>query len=62
MKPGKKKAGFPNHYENLQLLVAQPDGKPKLVPASHPAPAFVQSVEDDFDEQTEDCDDFDEME
>lgn len=62
MKPGKKKAGFPNHYEKLQTLVAQPDGRPKLVPASHPAPAFVQSVEDDFDEQPEDCDDFDEME
>lgn len=61
MKPGRKKIGFPNHYEKLQELVAQPDGKPKLVPASHPAPAFVQSVEDDFEEQTVD-DDFDEME
>jgi hypothetical protein len=61
MKPGRKKTGFPTHYEKLQELVAQPDGKPKLVPASHPAPAFVQSVEDDFEEQTVD-DDFDEME
>lgn len=61
MKPGKKKIGFPNHYEKLQELVAQPDPKPKLVPASHPAPVFVQSVEDDFEEQMVD-DDFDEME
>lgn len=58
MKPGRKKAGFPNHYEKLQTLVSQPEGKPKLVPASHPAPAFVQSVEDDFEDQTVD----DEME
>lgn len=62
MKPGRKKPGFPNHYEKLQELVAQPDPKPKLVPASHPSPAYVHSVEDDFEEQSEDCNDFDEME
>lgn len=61
MKPGKKKSGFPNHYAELLKLVDQPEGKPKLVPANHPAPAYVRALEDEFDDQVDD-DDFDEME
>lgn len=59
MKPGRKKQGFPNHYEELLKLVGQPEGKPKLVPANHHAPAYVRNAEDDFEEQA--TDDFDEI-
>jgi len=60
MKPGKRKQGFPDHYAELLRLVDQSDGQPKLVPADHPAPAFTQTAEDDFDDQEDYTDDFDE--
>lgn len=60
MKPGRKKSGFPNQYSELLKLVDQGEGKPKLVPADHPAPAYVRALEDEFDDQSDD--DFDEME
>lgn len=60
MKPGKKKQGFPEEYEELLKVVGQPEAKPKLVPSDHPAPAYVRAVEDDFEDQDVE-DDFDDM-
>lgn len=54
MKPGRKKQGHPEAYGELLKLVDLTDGKPKLVPADHPAPAYIRSVEDDFEDQVED--------
>ena len=62
MKPGKRKQGFPEQYEELLKVVGLPDGKPKLVPSDHPGPVYVHSVEDDFEDQAEDLEDeFDEQ-
>lgn len=61
MKPGRKKQGFPDAYEELLELVDRGDPKPKLVPADHPAPAYVHSLEDEFEEQDMLEDDFDEI-
>lgn len=60
MKPGRKKEGHPQAYADLLKLVATKDGKPKLVPADHPAPAFTRAAEDDFEDQVDDTteDDF----
>ena len=60
MKPGRKKKGHPQAYADLLKLVDRRESKPKLVPADHPAPAYVRK-EDEFEDQTDDCDDFDEM-
>ena len=57
MKPGKRKQGFPEQYEELLKVVGQPEAKPKLVPSDHPAPAFVRSVEDDFEDLDAEFDD-----
>lgn len=51
MKPGRKKSGFPEQYEGLQKLVDRKEAKAKLVPADHPAPAFVRALEDEFEDQ-----------
>lgn len=62
MKPGKRKQGFPEQYEELLKVVGLPDGKPKLVPSDHPGPVYVHSVEDDFEDQVDDLEDeFDEQ-
>lgn len=53
MKPGRKKEGHPQAYADLLKLVATKDGKPKLVPADHPAPAFTRAAEDDFEDQVD---------
>lgn len=50
MKPGRKKTGFPEQYEELQELVGRKPPKPKLVPADHPSPAFQKVEDDDFDD------------
>lgn len=50
MKPGRKKLGHPEEYEALQELVRRPAGRPKLVPASHPSPAYSQDYADDYDD------------
>ena len=50
MKPGRKKLGFPDEYEELQTLVDRPASKPKLVPADHPSPAYQKFGDDDFDD------------
>lgn len=50
MKPGRKKLGFPEEYEELQQLISRPDSKPKLVSADHPSPAFVLNLADEFDD------------
>lgn len=60
MKPGKRKQGFPEQYEELLKVVGQPEAKAKLVPSDHPAPAFVRLVEDDFEDQSDLEDEFDE--
>lgn len=64
MKPGRKKKGFPEEYGKLLTLIDRTEGKPKLVPADHPAPAYTRSAEDDFEDQVEDGveSDFDEVE
>lgn len=51
MKPGKRKKGFPEEYEELQKLVSRKEAKAKLVPADHPAPAYTRAAEDDFEDQ-----------
>ena len=56
MKPGRKKQGFPDEYEELLELVDRGDPKPKLVPADHPAPAYVLE-EDEY----EDLDEFEDL-
>ena len=53
MKPGRKKEGHPQAYADLLKLVGTKDGKPKLVPADHPAPAFTRAAEDDFEDQVD---------
>lgn len=60
MKPGRKKQGHPQAYADLLKLVDRAEGKPKLVPADHPSPAYQQAVEDDFEDQVDDTteDDF----
>lgn len=60
MKPGRKKAGFPEQYKELQKLVDRSEGKPKLVPADHPGTAYVRALEDEFDDQHDLEDEFDE--
>lgn len=61
MKPGRKKQGHPQAYEDLLKLVDRTDPKPKLVAADHHAPAYMRTVEDDFDDQNDDLDsEFDE--
>ena len=50
MKPGRKKLGFPNEYEELQMLVDRPASQPKLVSADHPSPAYQKVSDDDFDD------------
>lgn len=50
LKPGRKKTGFPEQYEELQKLVDRRESKPKLVPADHPAPAYQKVSDDDFDD------------
>lgn len=50
MKPGRKKKGFPKQWDTLLKLVDLTEGKPKLVPADHPAPAFKKLDDDDFDD------------
>lgn len=58
MKPGRKKTGHPVEYGQLLKLVDLTEGKAKLVPADHPAPAYTRAAEDDFDDQpTDDLDD-----
>ncbi|RWP69511.1 DUF2800 domain-containing protein [Mesorhizobium sp.] len=49
VKPGKRKQGHPETWEELLKLVDRPKGKPKLVPADHQKPALVE-WEDDFDD------------
>lgn len=63
MKPGTKKQGFPEEYGELLKLVDRKEGVPKLVPADHPSPAYVRSIEDEFEDQDDDNleDEFDEM-
>lgn len=66
MKPGRKKQGHPEEYEQLQECLGSRPAKAKLVPADHPAPAYVKVDDDDFDDlgtesiKVED-DDFDEL-
>lgn len=50
MKPGRKKLGFPDEYEELQLLVDRPAPKPKLVSADHPSPSYTKFDDDDFED------------
>ncbi len=63
MKPGRKKKGHPVEYGQLLRLVDVTEGKPKLVPADHPAPAYQRAVEDDFDDQPDETieDDFEDQ-
>jgi hypothetical protein len=49
LKPGKKKQGHPEAWEDLQKLVDQPDGKPILVPADDVRPA-ITPIADQFDD------------
>lgn len=49
VKPGRKKAGHPDTWKDLQAILDRPPGKPKLVPEDHSKPALVQ-WEDDFDD------------
>lgn len=42
VKPGRKKAGHPDAWEQLQELFDRKPGKPKLVPEHHAAPALVR--------------------
>lgn len=53
MKPGRKKEGFPDQYEALLTLTRRLPGKPKLVLADHPKPAFQAVSGDDFDDLPE---------
>ncbi len=50
LKPGRKKQGDPVAWDALQALVDRPAGQPKLVPADHPKPAYVQDYGDEFDD------------
>lgn len=50
LKPGRKKTGFPEVYEEVQELVSRMPAKPKLVPADHPSPAYQKISDDDFDD------------
>ena len=50
VKPGRKKQGHPETWDDLQLLLTRPPGKPKLVPADHPSPAYHENVGDLFDD------------
>lgn len=49
VKPGRKKIGHPEAWEDLQKLLERPPGKPKLVPAEHPKPA-IRPIADEFDD------------
>ncbi|MER9524015.1 DUF2800 domain-containing protein [Mesorhizobium sp. M0292] len=49
VKPGRKKAGHPDTWADLQKILDRPPGKPKLVPEDHQRPALVR-WEDDFDD------------
>lgn len=49
LKPGKKKQGNPDAWEALLKLVDRPQGKPKLVPETHPKPALASDL-DEFDD------------
>lgn len=49
VKPGKRKKGHPEIWDDLQELVRRPAGKPKLVPEDHPRPA-LRPIADDFDD------------
>ena len=50
VKPGRKKQGHPETWADLLLLVDRPPGRPKLVPADHPSPAFIEDTSDEFDD------------
>lgn len=50
IKPGRKKEGVPQAWADLQPLIAQKGGAPKLVPSDHPNPAFESVTADDFDD------------
>lgn len=59
MKPGRKKKGFPDIYEELLTLVDRTEGKPKLVSCDHPAPAYSHPVaDDDFEDLGDEFEDF----
>ncbi len=49
VKPGKRKPGHPETWDELQKLVRRPAGKPKLVPEYHPKPA-LRPLADEFDD------------
>lgn len=59
MKPSRKKQGHPEAYGELLKLVDRGEGKPKLVPADHPAPAYTRAAEDEFEDQIDDSTDDD---
>ncbi|OQM74917.1 DUF2800 domain-containing protein [Manganibacter manganicus] len=49
VKPGRRKQGHPETWEELLKLVDRPPGKPKLVPADHAKPALTP-LADAFDD------------
>lgn len=50
MKPGRKKLGHPEEYDDLMKLVRRPPGRPKLVSADHPKEAYTVVSDDDFED------------
>lgn len=52
VKPGRKKIGHPETWDALTALLDRPEGRPKLVAADHPKPAYVahDKYADEFDD------------
>ena len=50
LKPGARKKGNPEIYEQIMEITDRPPAKPKLVPADHPKPEYNKVSDDDFDD------------
>jgi hypothetical protein len=57
LKPGKKKPGHPEAWDDLQALITQKEGKPSLVAAEDPRPALTGAIDQfenlDLDDSTD---------